>query len=221
MNTREVFKKNLNRYIGLTGKTKREISEEIPIPYTTLVDWANGNKFPRADGIEKLANYFKILKSDLLEEKPIMVDEGELIYSEIKRNIGVKIPVLGSIPAGIPIEAIEDIIDYEEIPESWTRGGNEYFALKIKGESMMPEYRDKDTVIFKRQDTCDNNDDCAVMVSGNEATFKRVERLMEGIILKPLNPAFESKFYSNKEIEELPVRVIGVFWELRRGRAVK
>lgn len=69
MNTRDIFKQNLNYYIGLSGKNKKMISEEMQIPYTTLVDWVNGNKFPRADGIERLADYFKILKSDLLEEK--------------------------------------------------------------------------------------------------------------------------------------------------------
>lgn len=69
MNTRDIFRQNLNFYIERSGKNKRIISAEMGIPYTTLVDWANGNKFPRANGIEKLAEYFKILKSDLLEEK--------------------------------------------------------------------------------------------------------------------------------------------------------
>lgn len=69
MNTRDIFRQNLSFYIERSGKNKRIISAEMGIPYTTLVDWANGNKFPRADGIEKLAEYFKILKSDLLEEK--------------------------------------------------------------------------------------------------------------------------------------------------------
>lgn len=68
MNTRDIFKKNLNRFIEQSGKSKKAISEEMNIPYTTLAEWSNGKKFPRADGIEKLANYFRILKSDLLEE---------------------------------------------------------------------------------------------------------------------------------------------------------
>lgn len=89
MNTREVFKCNLNRYIELSGKSKKEISESIPIPYTTLVDWTNGNKFPRADGIEKLANYFKILKSDLLEEKPLHDDE--VIINISDKNLGERV----------------------------------------------------------------------------------------------------------------------------------
>lgn len=195
------------------GLTLEDVGKFVGVSKSTVKKWETGYiDNMKRDKIALLSQILKVSPLAILGIEPTEKD---------REKKGVKIPVLGSIPAGIPIEAIEDVIDYEEIPESWTRGGNEYFALKIKGESMMPEYRDKDTVIFKKQNTCDNNDDCAVMVNGNEATFKRVERLMEGVILKPLNPAFESKFYSNKEIEELPVRVIGVFWELRRGRAVK
>lgn len=69
LNTRDIFTRNLNVYIKRSGKNKKIISEEMGIPYTTLVDWANGNKFPRADGIERLSNYFDILKSELLEEQ--------------------------------------------------------------------------------------------------------------------------------------------------------
>ncbi len=55
MNTREIFYTNLNKYILMSGKNKKTISEEMGIPYTTLAEWANGKKFPRADGIERLA----------------------------------------------------------------------------------------------------------------------------------------------------------------------
>lgn len=87
MNTRDIFKQNLNYYIVASGKSKKLISEEMNIPYTTLVDWANGNKFPRADGIEKLSDYFKILKSNLLEENKSdnPIDEKQLDEEIIKR----------------------------------------------------------------------------------------------------------------------------------------
>ncbi|MBE7030274.1 MAG: helix-turn-helix domain-containing protein [Ruminococcaceae bacterium] len=139
-------------------------------------------------------------------------------YGSLPTRGAVRVPVLGYIPAGIPIEAIEDVLDYEEIPAAWTEGGREYFGLRIKGDSMFPEYRDGDTIIFRKQETCDNNEDCAVLVNGNDATFKRVERHQSGIVLKPLNPQYESRFFSNAEIEEMPVRILGVFWELRRSR---
>ena len=114
------------------------------------------------------------------------------------------------------MEAIEDIIDYEEVPADWGRGGQEYFALKIRGNSMKPVYLNGDVLIFRRQDTCDSGQDCAVMVNGDDATFKRVRRTSDGVTLQPLNPDFEPRHYTSKEIEELPVRVIGVVVEIRR-----
>lgn len=90
MNTREIFYTNLNKYISMSGKNKKTISEEMGIPYTTLAEWANGKKFPRADGIERLATYFKIEKSDLLEEKnitPTLAHEYNMILSAHEKEL--------------------------------------------------------------------------------------------------------------------------------------
>ena len=81
---------------------------------------------------------------------------------------------------------------------------------------MYPEYRDKDILIVLKTEDCESGQDCIVMINGNDGTFKRVKKTEEGIILQPLNPNYEIKFYSNKEIEELPIRIIGVVKEIRR-----
>ena len=129
---------------------------------------------------------------------------------------GLQIRVYGTIPAGTPMEAIEDYLDIEEVPADWAKGGKEYFALQIKGDSMAPTYQDKDVIIFLKQDTCDSGQDCCVIVNGSDATFKRVFRSEKGVTLQPLNPEYEVKVYTNEDIEELPVRIIGVVFELRR-----
>lgn len=127
---------------------------------------------------------------------------------------GVKIPVLGVIPAGIPIEAIEEILDYEEIPKSMASKG-EYFGLKVKGKSMEPRIMNGDVVICRKQDTAESGDVCVVMVNGFDATLKQIKRDISGITLIPFNKEFKETFYSNKNIEELPVRIIGKVVELR------
>lgn len=76
--------------------------------------------------------------------------------------------VYGTIPAGIPMECIEDIIDTEEISADMLNGGKQYFGLKIKGHSMEPDYLDGDVIIFQKQDDCESGDDAVVMVNGNE-----------------------------------------------------
>ena len=69
MDNKGIFAKNLNRYIYLIGKTKKEVCDELGFAYSTFSDWCNGKKFPRLDKLEMLANYFGIQKSDLIEDK--------------------------------------------------------------------------------------------------------------------------------------------------------
>lgn len=127
---------------------------------------------------------------------------------------GYKIPVLGIIPAGIPIEAIEDIIDYEEIPQEMAKTG-EFFGLKVKGDSMAPRIQNGDVVIIRKQDDCETGDVCVVMVNGFDATLKQVKKDYNGITLVPFNDEYKPMFYSNKDIQELPVKILGKVVELR------
>lgn len=128
---------------------------------------------------------------------------------------GVRIPVLGRVAAGIPIEAIEDIDEWEEIPEAMAKTG-EYFALRIKGESMSPKLQPGDIVIVKKQNDVDTGDTAIVLVNGNDATVKQIKKTETGIMLVGLNvEVYQPHFYSNKEIEELPVKIIGKVVESR------
>ena len=137
----------------------------------------------------------------------------------VARKKGVKIPVLGVIPAGIPIEAIEDIVDWEEIPIDWTKGGKEYFALQVKGDSMFPEYLPDDVVIVQKTPTCESGDDCVVYVNGYDATLKRVIKNPDNsITIKPLNANYPPRTFSEAEIAKLPVTIGGVVVELRRKK---
>lgn len=127
---------------------------------------------------------------------------------------GVPIPVYGAVVAGIPLEAITDIEDYEEITDDMAKSGK-YAALKIKGNSMEPRFTEGDVVIVRLQETVENGDIAIVMVNGDEATCKKIKKTPEGVMLISTNPAYEPMFYSNKEIEEKPVRIWGKVVELR------
>lgn len=138
--------------------------------------------------------------------------------SSEKKPQGVKIPVVGKVVAGIPLEAIQesDIVDYEEIPLSMASTGT-FFALRVSGSSMEPTLRDGDTVIVKQQPDVDSGNIAIVLVNGNDATIKEVQKSREGITLVGHNvAAYSPHFYSNAEIENLPVRIIGRVVESRR-----
>ena len=127
---------------------------------------------------------------------------------------GVRIPVYRAVAAGIPIEAIEDIVDYEEIEPELAATG-EFFGLRIKGQSMEPRICEGDVVIVRKQDDADTGDTAIVLVNGYEATCKKVKKDGHGIALIPNNPSYEVKYYSAEEISSLPVRIIGKVVELR------
>ena len=149
-------------------------------------------------------------ESDLL---PIdhLPNIGDTVLPSISKTL---IPILGKVAAGVPIEAVEEILGHEEISRDMAANG-EYFALRIKGESMAPKMSDGDIVIVRRQPDVDNGQTAVVLVNGDEATVKRIKKSDAGIMLMPTNPAYEPMFYSNDEIERLPVTIIGRVVELR------
>lgn len=130
------------------------------------------------------------------------------------RKIGIKIPVLGYVRAGMPMEAVEEIIDYEEISEEMARQG-EYFGLQIKGDSMEPRIKEGDVVIVRKQSDVISGDIAVVMVNGEDATVKKIVKHENGISLLPFNQAYAPLFYTQDEAVSLPVEIIGRVVELR------
>lgn len=128
---------------------------------------------------------------------------------------GIKIPVLGTVAAGIPISAVEDILDYEEIPQSWQNQGK-FFGLKIKGDSMEPRMESGDVVIVKQQSDANSGDTVIVLVNGDDATCKRLEKTENGIMLVSTNPKYPPIFYSLEDIQTKPVVILGKVVELRQ-----
>lgn len=127
-----------------------------------------------------------------------------------ERRGGVKIKVYGTIAAGIPIDAVEDIIDEEEIPAAMARDG-EYIGLKVKGDSMYPLIQDGSTAIIRKQPDCESGDIAAVYVNGDEATLKRVIKRTNGITLVPENPNYKPMSFTGTDA----VTILGVLKEVR------
>lgn len=182
--------------------SQQKVADYIGVSQNTYSYWENGKYNIDNESLKKLSELFDVSVDYLLGK-------------EISKPAKALIPVLGTVQAGIPIEVVEDIIDYEELHPSMLEHGEEYFALQVKGDSMQPRMRNGDVVIVRKQSDVDHDDTAIVLVNGNEATIKRVLKSDAGIMLAPNNPAFEPKFYSNKDIEELPVTVIGKVVELR------
>lgn len=211
------FLRTVREQLGYSTYDVNKLCDISP-SYLSLME--NGKRRPSAIILKKLAPIYNLDYLDLYE-KAGYVDLIEDENPKKQENNSAVVFVYGSIPAGIPMECIEDIIDTEEIPQDMLRGGKQYFGLKVKGDSMQPEYLDGDTLILEKADDCESGDDCVVMVNGNDGTFKRVFKNKDGIILQPLNPSYAPLVFSNEQIENLPVKVIGIVEEIRRKKRRK
>jgi repressor LexA len=189
---------------------------EMDLSRSLAAKWKNTKATPSAEVLSKVALYFGVTVDRLIGRSGL--DSYHL--PESSRPGSRWIPVLGQVVAGVPIEAVEEILDWEEI-DAKTAGQGEHFALRIKGDSMEPALMAGDVVIVRRQPTAENGDIVVALVNGDEATVKRIKSRAEGLMLIPNNPAYEPMFYTNDEIESLPLLILGVAIEVRRSLYAK
>lgn len=135
---------------------------------------------------------------------------------DILGNEVVAIPLLGTVKAGYDYLAQENWIGTVDLDKNTAESG-EFFALKVKGDSMSPIFLEGDIVIIKKQNDCENNEVAVVIINGDEGTLKRVKKTEQGIILQPFNSVYGPVMFTNEEIKDKPVVIAGVFHELRRN----
>lgn len=190
----------------IAGLTQLELAKKTDLSRSYIGDIEKNRYNPSVSTLQLIATATNTPLEDLLPSTKTASSTGR----------GIRIPVLGRVVAGIPIEAVEEILDYEEITPELAATG-EFFALQIKGDSMEPTLRDGDVVIVKKQPTVDSGDIAIVLVNGNDATVKEIKESPAGITLIGHNAAiYTPQFYSNKEIQNLPVQIIGKVVEMRR-----
>lgn len=192
------------------GLYQKDIANYLEVDRTTYVKYETGASEPDTETLSKLADFFNVSLDYLVGRDDV---------EDINTPSNTRISVYGNTAAGIPITAIEDFDsdnpdDWEEIPELMARGG-QYIALRIKGDSMEPRMKTGDVVIVRLQPFVDNGDIAIVRVNGDEATCKKIKKTPEGLWLISTNPNYDPMFFSPKEIETLPVAIIGKVVELR------
>lgn len=202
---KSIFAKNLRARLDDRQMTAVDLARHLNVSKAIVSEWLSGRKMPRMDKVSRIATLFGVQISDLIEEK------GAPAPQPSRPQL---VPVLGSVPAGIPISAVQDILDWEEISEDMARRG-EYFALRIRGTSMEPRFREGDVIIVRQQETVENGEIAVVMVNGEDATVKHFYRSDAGITLTGTNPAFPPLTFTPEQAETLPVRIIGKVVELR------
>lgn len=200
---RRIFAANLNAYMKKFGKTQADIVADLQINKSTISTWCNAAKMPRMGTIRRLAEYFGIKKSDLLEEKNAL-PPGAIPYTP---RPTAPIPIVGVVSCGVPLFAEDNIEGYIETPLEDMITGETYFWLRAKGDSMINEgIREGDLLLVRRQSDVDSGSIAVVSIQGSEATLKRVIKKENALILQPENPAYETRIFVGEEMAEVEIR---------------
>lgn len=203
LGNKEIFAKNLQYYMKINHKSRSDVCRDLEIPYSTFTDWCNANIYPRIDKIELLANYFEIKKSDLVENKET--------YKPVDKRL---FPILGEVKAGYDMLSFENTIGYITVDRDLGDPEN-YYALKIKGDSMAPILNEDDIVVVHKQSDVENGNVAIILIDDEEATVKRVYKTEKGIRLEAFNPYYPTKEFTTEEIKNKPVKIIGKVIEAR------
>lgn len=195
-----MISKQIKQLRKQAGMTQEELGRRLTLGKSTIAMYESGQRSPDAEIIKKIAQIFNV--------------DINYIYG-YQQKAARLVPVLGYVAAGIPIEAISEVIDYEELSADMVKDGAEYFALKIKGDSMAPRINTGDVVIVRKQEDVDSGQLAIVCINGDLATCKRLIKHDGGIMLQPLNQSYQPVFYSSSQIEDLPVTILGRVVELR------
>lgn len=194
-----------NRRIYM-GYTQEELAQKLGLQKSAIAKYENGR-------VENIKRSIIQKMSEVLECSPSFLMGWEQEDTSTQKK-GFIINVLGRVAAGIPIEAVEEIVDTEEISEEMAKTG-EFFGLRIDGDSMEPRMLKGDVVIVRKQDDAESGDVVIAMINGDDATCKRLRKYRDGIELISNNPSYEPMFFSNQEIQDKPVKIIGKVVELR------
>lgn len=196
----KMFSNKLKYYLNYYKISQAELARRLDVSSQSVTNWVNGTKSPRMKYVDKMCSIFSCNRSDLIEDKPINPPKKD-------RN---RIPVLGRVAAGIPIDAIEEVIDYEEIDDKLASTG-ELFGLKIKGDSMTPRICDGDVVIVRKQEAADSGDIVIATINGDDAVCKRLLIYGAAILLRSNNPIYEDIDVTGRE----DFKIVGKVIELR------
>lgn len=192
----------------------QELANASGVSKASISQYLNGSHSPSNISSGKMAKILNVNPVWLMGfDVPMLVPDKDVSNKSTQK--GLTVNVLGRVAAGIPIEAITDIVDQEEISEDLAKTG-EFFGLRIQGNSMEPDIHNGDTVIVKKQDDAETNEIVIALINGNDGVCKRLKKYAESIALVSINPDYEPMYFNQEEIDNTPVRIIGKVVELRR-----
>lgn len=188
------------------GLKQDELAKKISVSPSAIGMYERNLREPNNELTLKFAEFFNVSADYLLGKTDVRKPD----------NSKFKIPVLGIVKAGYDYLAEENIIGYVSVNDSSLKN-EDFFALKVKGNSMVPEIYENDIAIVKKQADFENGDYVVALINGEEATIKTGYKTDTGLLLRPANNAVPPLVFDKNDIETLPVKIIGVVYNITRS----
>lgn len=203
----------INRLIAENGITGAELCRAIGVSRAVYSQWNTKTTKPSNKTMKKIADYFGVSVLDLLANDKVQDTTGQNVTFNAPTTTDqyVSFPVMADVAAGYDHIAYQDWTgDSIDIPRSWLRGrpATDYFVIRVKGDSMYPDYQDGDHVVVLSQSTMDRSGQVGVVRYNDEtATLKRIEYVMgeDWMTLRPINPQFPPVTIRDADLEECTV----------------
>lgn len=187
---------------------QKDLAKLLGVSIPAINYYENEKRAIDTETASALADYFNVSIDYLLGKSDIRNPENKIPT--------IKIPLLGTVKAGYDYLAEENIIDYVSVTDS-SLNNNDFFALRVKGNSMVPEIYENDIAIVKKQDDFENGDYVVALVNGDEATIKKGYKTDSGLLLQPINQSVEPLIFDKETIKSMPVKIIGVVYNISRS----
>lgn len=200
---KQVMAENITYYMNKKGIDRSKLCEDLNLKYSTVSEWLSAKKYPRIDSIEKMANYFGIAKSQLIEQQ-----EKSNIGDIIPNGNIYQIPVFESVSAGFGAYASDEIIDYIPAVIMNESDVDDTIAIHVSGDSMYPKIEDGDTIVVRKQTSVDSGSIAVVLLDGEEGLVKKVNYGDDWVELVSLNPEYQTRRFEGEEV--LRIQVVGL-----------
>lgn len=212
MKPTESFQKRLEKALNFRNMKPVELHERTGISESLLSKYLSGNAIARQRKIALISETLNINPVWLMGYD-VPMEETQVDYLG---NPVTKIPLLGVVKAGYDYMAQENWEGMIEVDKDIIKDGADYFALKIKGDSMSPVLIENDIVVIKKQEDFENGDLVVAIINGDEATIKKGRKNDTSIVLQPFNPNYEPLIFTNDEMKSIPVTIVGIVKQLKR-----
>lgn len=205
MNIREIFVNNLKKLMILNSKSQSDLVDDLNLSQSTISDWMRAINYPRAETIQRLADYFGVNIIDLVGE-----DKGGNVTSS-----AVRVNIFSRLISGVANYNMEDVVGVVDVPSRLGKNG-ELVALRVKGDYMSPKIDSGDVVIIQLQKDVLNGDVVVFTVGSDDAIIRKVLVSEYGMTFIAVNQSYEPMFFSLTDMKSARIKIIGKVIEARR-----